>query len=303
VNDHEFLDREYNPRVRILQFGDFFARWKADAQRSRDLLNGRLSVAYGTAAAETLDFFAAAPRGPLAPRGSAGRNGAADQSGAPLLIFIHGGYWRALDKADFSWVAPPYVASGIAVAVLNYGLAPGTPVPEIVEQVRRACAWLHDNAASLQIDRNRIYCCGHSAGGHLTAMMLATDWTSISKDLPRRLIAGALAISGLFDLQPLTHAEFLRKDLNLDETAARGISPAFLPLQNQAPLLRAVGALETAEFHRQSELIAAHWPGACPTELMDVPDCNHFSVCEALGTPGNMLFESWRAAILEDAPR
>ena len=291
MNPNDFLDREYNPRVRVLQFGDFITRWKNDAQRSRDSLAGRLNLAYGTAAAETLDYF------PAAPSSSAG------PSGKPLLIFIHGGYWRALDKADFSWVAPPYVAAGISVAVLNYGLAPATPVPEIVEQVRRACAWLHDRAAELQIDRNRIYCCGHSAGGHLTAMMLATDWASISKDLPRRLIAGALAVSGLFDLRPLTHAEFLRKDLNLDENAARGISPAFLPLQNHSPLLRAVGALESAEFHRQSELIASHWPGACRTDLVDVPNCDHFSVCDALATPGSMLFESWRAAILEDAPR
>jgi arylformamidase len=183
------------------------------------------------------------------------------------------------------------------VAVLNYGLAPGTPVPEIAQQVRRACAWLYSNAAGLGCDQQRIYCCGHSAGGHLTAMMLATDWTTLSEGLPRRLIAGALAISGVFDLEPLTRAEFLRKDLNLDESAARGVSPAFLPLRNEAPLLRAVGALESAEFHRQSEMIAAHWPQVCLTELIDVPGCNHFSVCDAFATPGNVLFEQWRAAI------
>jgi arylformamidase len=284
VNTNDFLEREYNPRVRVSEFGDFFTRWRAGAQRSRDSLQGRLNLSYGAGPAESLDYFPAV------------------QSDAPLLIFIHGGYWRALDKADFSWVAPPYVAAGIAVAVLNYGLAPGTPVPEIAQQVRRACAWIYDSAPSLKINRSRIHCCGHSAGGHLTAMMLATDWTAISETLPRRLIAGALAISGIFDLQPLVHAEFLRKDLNLDEDAARAISPAFLALQNQAPLLRAVGALESAEFHRQSELIAAHWPGACLTELMDVPGCNHFSVCDALATPGNMLFERWREAILQGAP-
>ena len=282
---NEFLEREYNPRVRVSEFGDFFVRWRTGAQRSRDSLQCRLNLAYGAAPAESLDYFPAA------------------QSGAPLLIFIHGGYWRALDKADFSWVAPPYVAAGIAVAVLNYGLAPGTPVPEIVAQVRRACAWIHGSASTLNIGRDRIYCCGHSAGGHLTAMMLATDWTAVSKALPRRLIAGALAVSGIFDLQPLIHAEFLSKDLNLDENAARGISPAFLPWQNQAPLLRAVGALESAEFHRQSELIGAHWSGATSTELMDVPGCNHFSVCDALAAPGNMLFERWREAILQGAPR
>jgi arylformamidase len=277
--DKEFLDREYNPRVQIANFGDFFARWKAQALKTRESLEARLDLAYGTAPAETLDYFPAA------------------QASAPVLIFIHGGYWRALDKADFSWVAPAYVAAGISVAVLNYALAPRTPVPEIVRQVRRACAWLHGNAADLKCDPTRIYCSGHSAGGHLTAMMLATDWPALSASLPRRLLAGALTISGVFDLRPLTHAEFLRKDLGLDENAAREISPAFLPLHNDVPLLRAVGALESGEFHRQSELIAAHWPGACTTGLIDVAGCDHFSVCEALATPGSVLFERTREAI------
>jgi len=278
--DNEFLDREYNPRVQILNFGDFFARWKAQALKTRESLEGRLNLAYGTASAETLDFFPAA------------------RANSPLLIFIHGGYWRALDKADFSWVAPPYVAAGISVAVLNYALAPRTPVPEIVRQVRRACAWIYGNAAELKCDPNRIYCSGHSAGGHLTAMMLATDWPALSASLPQRLLAGALTVSGVFDLQPLTHSEFLRKDLNLDENAAREISPAFLGLHNDVPLLRAVGALESGEFHRQSEMLAAHWPGACTTGLIDVPGCDHFSVCDALATPNNVLFERTREAVL-----
>jgi arylformamidase len=269
--DKEFLDREYNPRVQILNFADFFARWKAQALETRESLQGRLNLAYGMAPAETLDFFPAA------------------RANSPLLIFIHGGYWRALDKADFSWMAPPYVAAGISVAVLNYALAPATPVPEIVHQIRRACEWIFCSARTLGFDPDRIFCSGHSAGGHLTAMMLATDWPALSASLPRRLIAGALAVSGVFDLQPLTHAEFLRKDLGLDENTAREISPAFLPLHNDVPLLRAVGALESAEFHRQSELIAAHWPLACKTGLIDVAGCDHFSVCD--------LFERTREAI------
>jgi arylformamidase len=279
VSDKDFLDREYNPRVQISNFGDFFARWKAQARSACESLEARLDLPYGTAPAETLDYFPAA------------------RANSPLLIFIHGGYWRALDKADFSWVAPAYVAAGISVAVVNYALAPRTPVPEIVRQVRRACAWIHGSAADLQCDPKRLYCCGHSAGGHLTAMMLATDWPALSPSLPRRLLAGALTISGIFDVRPLTRAEFLRKDLGLDENAAREISPAFLGLQNEAPLLRAVGALESGEFHRQSEMIGAHWPSACTTGLIDVPGCDHFSVCDALATPGSVLFERTREAI------
>lgn len=277
--DSDFLEREYSPRLQIPEYAGYFVRWKQSAQNTRDSLPARLDLAYGTAAAEMLDFFPAS------------------RALAPLMIFIHGGYWRVLDKADFSWVAPPYVAAGISVAVLNYGLAPKTPMPEIVNQVRRACAWLYGNAPELGFDAHRIFCSGHSAGGHLTGMMLATDWPALSAVLPKRLLAGALAVSGLFDLRPLIHADFLRRDLCLDEAGARALSPAFLPLHNEAPLLRALGARESGEFHRQSELIAAQWPSITSAKVLDVAGCDHLSVCDALATPGNELFEAWRAAI------
>ena len=279
TGDRDFLEREYNPRVQVPQFAEIFARWKESARKTRESLECRLDIPYGPAAAETLDFFPAAT------------------PSARLLIFIHGGYWRALDKADFSWVASPYVAAGIAVAVVNYGLAPKTPVPEIVNQMRRACAWLYGNAESLGVDRARIFCSGHSAGGHLTAMMLATDWPALSPTLPKRLIAGAFTVSGVFDLQPLTHAEFVAKDLSLDEAGARAVSPAYLPLRNEAPLLIALGALESNEFHRQSQLMPAHWPSIISAGVLDVPGRNHLSVCDALAEPGNVLFEAWRAAM------
>jgi len=202
------LEREYNPRVQVPEYASYFARWKDSAQEVRRTLDARLDLRYGLLPAERLDYFPAAG------------------SGNPLLIFVHGGYWRALDKNDFSWVAPPYVACGVSVAVINYGLLPGTPLLMIVEQVRRACAWLHHNHRALEIDPAQIVCSGHSAGGHLTAMMLATDWPGVWPEFPQRLLSGAVAISGLFDLEPLTRAEFLRNDLRLDPVLARALSPA-----------------------------------------------------------------------------
>jgi arylformamidase len=289
IGDNDFLEREYNPRATIPEFAALFAQWKvrgaqARAAQARGVQPARLDLAYGSAPAETLDYFPAEARAGEA---------------SPLLVFIHGGYWRALDKADFSWVAPGYVAAGISVAVLNYGLAPKTPLGEIVAQVRRCLAWIHTRAQDLSVDPARIFCSGHSAGAHLTAMMLATDWTTVSPGLPRALLAGALTISGLFDLEPLTRAEFLRHDLALDAAAARQLSPAYLPLKSAGPLLRAVGALESGEFHRQSELIAQHWPSVCTTAVLDVPDCNHLTVCDAFAAPGNMLFEALRGAITQ----
>jgi arylformamidase len=281
LEDGAFLDRQYNPRTQVPQFAEFFSRMKRRAREARDSTQVQLDVRYGPAAAETLDFF---------PAAGAGR---------PLLVFLHGGYWRALDKEDFSWIVPPYVAEGISVAVVNYGLAPATPMAQIVEQTRRACIWLHQNARALNIEPGRLVCAGHSAGGHLTAMMLATEWPAIAPQLPRRLLSGAVAISGLFDLEPLTRADFLRHDLQLDEASARRLSPAFLPWHNDVSLLRAVGALESSEFHRQSELIAQHWKLACERELIDVPECNHFSVCEAFAAPDSVLFQAARSVILQ----
>jgi arylformamidase len=242
----------------------------------RTHLRARLDLRYGPAPAERLDFFPAAG------------------SSSPLLVFVHGGYWRALDKDDFSWIAPPYVAAGISVAVVNYGLAPATALMEIVAQVRRACAWLHHNARALDVDARRIVCSGHSAGAHLTAMMIATDWPGVWPEFPRRLLSGAVTISGLFDLEPLTRAEFLRKDLRLDQALTRALSPVFVPWRNDVPIVRAVGEHESSEFHRQSMLIAERWPQACARELIDVPGCNHLPVCDDFANTGSALFQATR---------
>jgi arylformamidase len=268
------LDRQYNPRVGVSDIGGLFSRWQQNAREAREQLPCRLDLRYGPATAETLDLFQAP--GP----------------NSPLLIFIHGGYWRALDKADFSWIAPAYVAAGYSVAVLNYGLAPATALPDIVEQMRRACIWLYRNARDLEVDPLRIVCSGHSAGGHLTAMMLATDWTQIAADLPLRLLAGAVTVSGLFDLAPVAKAPFVRDDLQLDDALVRQLSPTLLPLHNEVRLLVAVGALETAEFQHQSQLITGHWPRACRDPVLTLPGCNHYTVCDALATQGSPLFQA-----------
>jgi arylformamidase len=280
--ENDFLEREYNPRATIANALALFSQWKARAGEAREACKTRIDLAYGDSPAEKLDFFPAADAG---------------GAGSAVLVFIHGGYWRALDKADFSWVAPPYVAAGISVAVLNYGLAPKTPMAEIVEQIRRAIAWLYANADDLGVDNTRIFCTGHSAGGHLTGMMLATDWSAVAPGLPSTPLAGALTISGVFDVEPLTRAEFLRLDIGLDAVGARALSPAFLELKSPVPLIRAVGALESAEFHRQQEMIKEQWPSVCKAAMLDVPGCNHLTVCEAFATPGNMLFEAMCRAV------
>jgi arylformamidase len=267
-------DLEYNPRLRIRDPESYFTRWRQSAREAREHARCQLDLRYGPASAETLDFFPAT------------------SDHAPLLIFIHGGYWRGFDKADFSWIAPPYVAAGASVAVINYALLPATPLSAIVAQVRRACAWLYQHSAELKFDAQRLVCSGHSAGGHLTAMMFATDWPALDAQLPARLLAGGVAVSGLFDLVPLTRTSFLGADLGLDEPAARALSPVNHDCRNRAPLLLATGALESAGFHQQaSQLAAAWWPVIAPP-VMDIPECDHLSVCDAFAHPGSELFEA-----------
>jgi arylformamidase len=273
------LDEQYNPRLRVPDFAAIFDRWKTSARRAREDTEVWRDIPYGPTVAEKLDFF---------PSGR-------DRS--PLLVFLHGGYWRALDKDDFSWIALPYVQAGVSVAVVNYGLMPATPLAEIVHQARRACVWLHGEAERLKVRSDAMFCSGHSAGGHLTAMMFATDWQAIDSRLPRRLLAGGITLSGLFDLEPLTRAPFLRGDLRLDVSGARRLSPAHLPLLNEAPVLRVVGALETEEFYRQSAMLERAWPDVCRTALMAAPGQNHMTVCEFFADPQSEVFAATRSLI------
>ncbi len=269
----EFCEREYNARAAVPDHPQIFARWAEQAAATRRLRACLLDLKYGDSAAERLDLFPAR------------------SDGAPLLVFIHGGYWRSLDKSDFSWLAPPFVNHGISVALINYGLAPATPMEEIVRQVLRAHAWLYRNADGYGFDPNRIFVCGHSAGGHLTAMMLAALWPTLAPDLPADLVKGGLAISGLFDLEPLIYAPFVNADLLLNSERARKLSPAKIVVETRAPLITAVGAHESAEFKRQSELVARAWRRNVVRHLT-VAGANHLTVCDELADPASPLFDA-----------
>jgi arylformamidase len=269
----EYCDREYNARAAISDAQRILSAWTERAAITRRQRAALLDLPYGESAAERLDVFPT-------PR-----------DGAPLLVYIHGGYWRALDKSDFSWVAPPFVDHGVAVAVVNYGLAPATPIEEIVRQMLRAHAWLYRKADDLGFDPQRIYVSGHSAGGHLTAMMLAALWPAYADDLPVDLVKGALAISGVFDLEPLVHAPFLNVDLHLDVERAHTLSPARMLPATSAPLYTAVGGLESDEFKRQSTLIAKRWRDSV-VRAVPMAGFNHLTVNEELANPASPLFDA-----------
>ena len=208
-----------------------------------------------------------------------------------MLVFIHGGYWRSLDKSDFSWLAPPFVQHGVALALPNYGLAPATPIEDIVRQQLKALAWLYRNGDRLGFDPERIVVVGHSAGAHLTAMMMAALWPTYGADLPPTLVKAGLAISGIYDLEPLLEAPFVNVDLHLDAKRARALSPIHLPPATSAPLITAVGAKESSEFQRQTSLIGRAWKQVVARTL-PIPGCNHLTVVDQLANPASPLFDA-----------
>jgi len=179
-------------------------------------------------------------------------------------VFLHGGYWRALDKSDFSFVAVPFVAQGFAVANVNYDLCPDVTVAAIVDECRRAVAWLVREGAVHGATASPLVVSGHSAGGHLAAMMLATDWTRAGLD--RDPVAGAVSVSGVHDLAPMPLFSY-NVDLRLDAASAAALSPVNMQPRSKAPIAIVVGAGETSEFRRQAQLLWDAWPANRPRDM------------------------------------
>jgi arylformamidase len=273
--DPAFYSREYNNRGLVPDHAKYFERWSAESARARATMTCSLDQRYGDAPGETIDIFPA-------------RKG-----DGTCLMFIHGGYWRSLDKADFSYLAPALVSAGVSLAVVNYDLCPKVSIEEIVRQMLRASRWLWLHAEDYGMDEERLYVSGHSAGGHLTAMMMAAVWPAFDARLPRDLYKGGLAISGIYDLRPLLLADFLQADLRLDEDSAMRLSPAFMPPATRAPVMTCVGGDESSEFRRQNALLGERWRGAFAGDVA-MPGKNHFSVVDGLGEQSSALFAGAR---------
>jgi len=283
LSDGAWLDRMYNNRALVPDYARYFQRWDEASARARAELPCELDLLYGRGPSETLDVFPAE-----------GGKGA-----APVVFFIHGGYWRSLDKADHSFIAPTFQEAGACVVMPNYDLCPAVTIPEITLQMVRAVAWTWKNAPTYGGDPRQITVIGHSAGGHLAAMLLACDWKLADPDLPADVVMKALSISGLYDLEPVGHTPFLRDSLRLTDADALRASPAFLPPPQAATLYAVAGADESPEFVRQNSLIREAWGTGCVEVCEALPGLNHFSVLDALAQPGHVLQElalelTWR---------
>jgi arylformamidase len=255
-------EAEYNNRARVPEHPALIAGWARDAKAWREQQRFH-TVSYGPGARHTIDVFPSRGEG-------------------DLVVFIHGGYWQALDGSFFSHLAAGLNAHGVGVAIPSYDLCPQVSIYNIIGQMRMA-------ARELARSGRRLVVSGHSAGGHLAACLMATDWRSVDAALPQDLVRAAYAISGLFDLGPLVKTS-VNDALRLDEAAARRASPLFWQPPAHGTLDAVVGGDESAEYFRQSRLIVDAWSQAgIKTRFAEVPEANHFTAIAPLVDPDSPM--------------
>lgn len=271
--DPAWLDRMYNNRALVPEHAMHFERWAVASEAARQAHPCQTDIAYGDGPMETLDVFPST------------------QPGAPVVVFIHGGYWRSLDKSDHSFIAPAFKNLGGCVFIPNYALCPAVTIPDITLQMVKALAWVYRNARKYGGDPSRIYVVGHSAGGHLAAMLLDCVWPAYDRKLPSDLVKGALSISGLYDLEPVRQTPFLKDALRLTPQQVAQASPALLPAPRQGVLYTVAGADESAEFIRHNKLIQQAWGKRAVPVCELIPQRNHFSVLEDLTAPWEHLHQ------------
>jgi arylformamidase len=267
--DDDAINAQFMPRIAVPDCEEWLARDAKLSAETRAALRHTADIAYGESPGERLDVFPAAD-----PK-------------APIHVYLHGGYWRALDKRDFSYVAQPLAAGGATTVLLNYDLCPKVTLDSIVQQTRNAVIWVYRHAGLIGGDAERIYLSGSSAGAQLVAMMLAEDWTR--SPVPNDVIKGAACITGIYQLDPVLRIQANAEIQLKPEMVARN-SPLTLAPRRKCPVLVAVGAKETPEWIKQSEAYEAHLRRAgLATQLLEVPDTHHFSITQSLSEPKSLL--------------
>ncbi len=273
------IDAEYNPSLRVADAPAQAQHYVDQALKARTTLRKVLNVPFGPTLDETLDIFPA------------------DTPNAPVFIFIHGGYWRALSSKEFSGVALGLQPLGITTVVVNYALAPRVSLDEITRQTRASVAWVLRHIADYGGDPNRVAIGGHSAGAHLTAMCLQTPWLE-DYGLPQDPFKGAVLVSGLYDLAPLRYS-YLQPQIQLDEGIIARNSPAFMVRPCPTPAWITWGGNESLEFARQSEIYHTAWRAAGNvSELSAVPGANHFTAIHGFEQASSPLSQ-WLARTLQ----
>ncbi|MEM7302639.1 MAG: alpha/beta hydrolase [Pseudomonadota bacterium] len=262
--DQDELDRQYDARGTVDSIDPYLDAYARLTREAKQTCTVRENISFGDHPDETFDLYMAG-------------------SNAPVFVFIHGGYWRALSKDESGFMAPCFVNQGVSVCIVNYSLAPAATLEQITDQVCRSVRFLQSNAAELDIDPGRIFLCGTSAGGHLAAMVLSEE------NIDGPPLAGFSLISGLFDLEPV-RLTAPNEWLDLTRESARCCSPQFLMPRRQAPVQIAWAGRDTDEFKRQSRdyaaLLKKH---GFLVEAQEISDRNHFDIILDLTDPSRPL--------------
>jgi len=266
------LEYPYNPRESVPEFPELAKRRSEESRKARSTLKSWLNVPYGTSPREVLDIYTP------------------DRPAGPVLVYIHGGYWRTGSKDDNCNFAPPFVQRGATVVLVEYDLCPNVTVTDIVRQTRAAIAWVYRNIIRYSGNPAKLYVSGHSAGGHLTAMALAHDWEK--HGLPRDLIKGAVATSGVYDLDMVMQIS-VNEQVRMTPEIARKNSPLFHPPLSRCPVLVAVGGAEPKGWRQMSEdFFKLCQERGLDCQYLVVPGANHYSMSEHLANPGSVLTQA-----------
>ena len=261
------VERDFDLRSAFPDYVEYFDSWRQGSELARENLRPRLDLAYGPAPRDRLDFFAA------------------QSTNRPILVFIHGGYWRSMDKADFSFIAPAFVANDFNVALLNYPLTPSVRIEEIVRHVRVGCRWLYDNSSTLNADPSGLHLMGWSAGAHLSMMMAASDESIDTHRTPPFPVKSVFAISGIYDLFPVRHTS-ANAGFQLTHMEAQVNSPLYLRSNGESKLAVVWGALATPSFRAQSLALANAWEANLRLEAQN---CHHYAVMGELARPDSRV--------------
>ncbi len=269
----EELDYNYNQRALVTNFEEYFEFNDTESERVRAKLDGRLDISYGPSEDQVLDVF---------PAGN---------SGSPVVVYIHGGAWTRMHKDSNSYLAESFVAAGATFVSVHFGLVPKVTLDEQVADNRAAVAWAFRNCRDFGADPDRFYVAGHSSGAHNVGMMITTDWER-DHGLPHDMIQGALACSGIYDLEPV-RLSARNEYLHLDDAAVERLSPIRHLPERGCPLIIGYGGGEHDEFRRQSMEFAAAWRGCgFDCQEFDLPGLNHFDVGQQFNNPESPILKA-----------
>ena len=274
------LERQYNVRDSRTDYETkIVPDWINRSAITRTNLKSAIDISYGKSEKQKLDFFSS------------------PDINSPTVIFFHGGYWQRGDKSVYSFLANSFVNNNINFLAVGYDLCPKISITQIVLQAQEAIVWIWQNANRLEINKDKFIVSGHSAGGHITGMMMGTEWNKISSDLPNNLILAGIPISALNLLEPIRHTT-LNDALKMDKEEAKSQSPIYLPPKTNAQQLIVYGANETDEFHRQSNIYYEKFKSKeRKIERYIVPDADHFDEMNNLSNEKSEFFKKMKEFI------